>query len=646
MIEFGKVSKHFGTQQVLDSVSFRINAGERVGIVGPNGTGKSTIFALIAGELDTDKGDVRVPRGCRLGHVHQQLAAVPGADCRLIDFAENALPALATIQEDIAAIEDGLPALDGDERAAALRDLGRLQTQFEDMDGYSLRSRAEATLGGLGFETDAFRRPFSALSGGWRMRAELARALVADPDVLLLDEPSNYLDVPAVEWLHRFLREFKGTLLLISHDRFLLNSLTTATLAIASGTVTRFHGNYDNYVREKRDRYDHLAAAQKNLQRKRERAERFVERFRAKNTKASLVKSKIKMLERMETVDVPREAQSPGQIRLLPPPHCGREVVRLEGTGFRYDDSRWILRNLDLRVERGDKTGLVGMNGTGKTTLLRLLAGQVRPGEGRRHLGHKVVVGYQSQEFAETMDPKTTVFDTVRRVAADTTDQYVRTLLGGFGFRGDAIEKPVAVLSGGEKIRLAFARLLVNPPSFLILDEPTTHLDIDARQALEAALREYDGTVFLVSHDIEFLRAVATSIIAMEPPGVRKYWGGYDYYKEKCATRETAGDVQPAAARNTAPSRKGDRRKRAERVQEFSRLSRDLKKQVDKAETRLAELELERGKLTEQLSSAHADYATVNRRLAEIQKDIAQASATWEEAALRLEELEQEFGRA
>jgi len=645
MIEFGNVSKNFGTQQVLDGVSFRIDAGERVGIVGPNGTGKSTIFGLIAGELESDKGEVRVPRGSRLGHVHQQLAAIAGDDCRLIDFAENALPALATIQEDIARIEERLPALEGDERATALDELGRLQTQFEDMGGYALRSRAEATLGGLGFAKETFRQAFSALSGGWRMRAELARALVADPDALLLDEPSNYLDVPAVEWLHRFLREYKGTLLLISHDRFLLNSLTTATLAISGAAVTRFHGNYDTYVREKRARYDHLAAARKNLQRKRERAERFIERFRAKNTKASLVKSKIKMLERMETVDIPRETQSPGHIRLLPPPHCGREVVRLEDAGFRYDDSRWILRHIDLRVERGDKTGLVGVNGTGKTTLLRVLAGNVTLCEGRRHLGHKVVVGYQSQEFAETMDPRGTVFDTVRQTAAGAGDQYVRDLLGGFGFRGDAVEKPVAVLSGGEKIRLAFARLLVNPPSFLVLDEPTTHLDIDARQALEAALRDYEGTLFLVSHDIEFLRAVATSIIAMEPPGVRKYWGGYDYYKEKSATAERGEAAQPRSAKSAAPSRKADRRKRAERVQEFSRLSRDLKQQVETAETRLAELGLEREKLTAKLSEGDVDYAVVNRRLAEIQEELATATTAWEGSALQLEELEEEFGR-
>ena len=645
MIEFGNVSKHFGTQQVLDAVSFRIQSGERIGIVGPNGTGKSTIFALIAGELEPDKGEVRVPRGCRLGHVHQQLAATTGADCRLLDFAENALPELAAIQEAMDGIEERLPAQVGDERAAALRELGRLQTRFEDMDGYALRSRAEATLSGLGFAADAFRRPFTELSGGWRMRAELARALVADPDVLLLDEPSNYLDVPAVEWLHRFLREYKGTLLLISHDRFLLNSLTTATLAIAGATATRFHGNYDRYVREKRARYDHLEAAQKNLQRKRERAERFVERFRAKSTKASLVKSKVKMLERMGTVDVPREARSPGHIRLLPPPHCGREIVRLDDAGFTYDGERWILRHLDLRVERGDKTGLVGLNGMGKTTLLRMLAGSAPLGEGRRHLGHKVLIGYQSQEFAETMEPRATVFDTVRQAAADSGDQYVRGLLGGFGFRGDAIDKPVAVLSGGEKIRLAFARLLVNPPSFLVLDEPTTHLDIDARQALEEALREYEGTVFLVSHDIAFLRAVATSIIAMEQPGVQKYWGGYDYYKEKCTEQERGRLSRPSSAHGTTPPGKTNRRERAERIQAFSRMSRDLKKQVGKAETRLAELERERDQLAEQLGSDEIDYAAVNRRLAEIQGDLDRTTTAWEDAALRLEELEQEFGR-
>jgi ATP-binding cassette, subfamily F, member 3 len=336
------------------------------------------------------------------------------------------------------------------------------------------------------------------------MRAELARVLASNPAILLLDEPSNYLDIPAIEWLQKFLRDYAGTLIMISHDRFLLNSLTTVTIEVAHGRAERYEGNYDTYVRQREVRYHQRLAAQRNQERQREKLETFIERFKAKSTKAAQAQSKMKMLARLDAVELPKIVVSPGRIRLRPPPHCGVEVVRLENAGLTYDNVRWVLQGIDLRLTRGEKVALVGFNGLGKTTLLRMLAGRLPLSEGKRVVSHNVVIGYQSQDFAETMDPGRTVYEMVKSVASDVSDQETRTLLGGFGFSGDAIDKNVGVLSGGEKIRVAFARLLIKPPNFLVLDEPTTHLDIQARERLEEALQNFEGTMCVVSHDIDF----------------------------------------------------------------------------------------------------------------------------------------------
>ena len=344
---------------------------------------------------------------------------------------------------------------------------------------YKMHAKAEAALSGLGFHTDEFNKPLKSFSGGWQMRARLAQTLILDPDILLLDEPSNYLDIPAIEWMQRYLNGFKGTLLLISHDRFLLNSLTKVTIEINGGLVNRYAGDYDYYVRERQSRFQSLQAAKENQEKRREQLQRSINRFRAKSTKAAQVQSWIKELDKMEAIEVPDELHYSGTIRIPPAPASGVEMVRLEHAGHSYDGHQWILKNVELRIERGDKVGVIGYNGMGKTTLLRILAGQMAPREGKRILGHKVVLGYQAQEFAEILPLNKSVYDIVRNAAPDgATDKDVRSVLGSFGFQGDTVHKPCRVLSGGEKIRLAFARIFIQPPNLLILDEPTTHLDI------------------------------------------------------------------------------------------------------------------------------------------------------------------------
>ena len=643
VIEFSQVGKLFGPQEVFRDVSLRILPNERIGVVGPNGSGKSTLFALITGELSPDDGTVDVQKGLRIGLVRQQLRA-HAFDGTLLAFTLRTRPDLQAIGDRIHEIEHELPTLDGALRETRLNELGELQTNYEHLGGYTLKHRAEAALCGLGFAPDELENPFRSFSGGWQMRAELIRTLLGEPDVLLLDEPSNYLDLPAVEWLQRTLTEFQGTVLLASHDRFLLQSVTRVTVEVASSVVTRYACGFDDYLREREERYRIQESAAKNQQRRREQIERFVERFRAKNTKATQVQSRVKMLEKMEEIRVPRLVSDAAYLRIASPPHCGSEVLRLENVGHTYDGQRWVLRGVDVTIHRGDKIALVGFNGMGKTTLLRILAGAMAPAEGNRIVGHLVVPGYQSQDFAETMPPDQSVLDIVRRANPDAPERNVRTMLGGFGFQGTAIQKLCEVLSGGEKIRLAFARLFIRPPNFLLLDEPTTHLDIQGRQTLERALHDYEGTVILVSHDITFVRNVATNIIAMRPPGIQRYVGGYDYYHERTsgesAVQTTGPNDQPASG----DSRKEQRRLRADQRKEYQQRTRKLRKEVETVENRIHECETERDRIVQELAATTpADFEGVNRRLKSLQDEIESDTARWETLSTELHAIEQEL---
>lgn len=650
MIDFQNVSKRFGTQDVLINASFRINTGEHAGIVGPNGSGKSTVASIIAGDTHPDSGRVVLPSNIRVGMLHQHVGALHHAT-PLSVYAEGGIPELERIEADIIAIEKALPQASGKHKEALLEELGHWQTCFEHADGYNIRHRAEAALSGLGFSESDFGRLLGTFSGGWQMRAALTRCLVANPDILVLDEPSNYLDLPAIEWLQRFLRDYKGTLALISHDRYLLNTLTITTIEVANGKTERYSGNVDAYLRDRTARLESRINALRNYERKVEKAERFVQRFQYKATKASQVKSRQKMIERMDTVELPQTVRSRGQIVIPPPPHCGQEVLRLEQAGFTYDDQRWILKGIDLRVTRGEKLALVGHNGLGKTTLLRILAGALAIKDGKRMTGHRVVFGYLSQEFSETMDPSQRVFDCVKEAAPQQSEQHVRNMLGGFGFPGDAIEKKVEVLSGGEKVRLSFARLLVNPPNVLLLDEPTTHLDIEAREALEKALKAYEGTLFLVSHDTTFVDTVANGLIIMSPPGIKRFHGSYRDYRRQVAEmqgRDLSPDV-PSRQRvsgqvstQQTENRKERRQRNAAQRQETSRQTRHLKKTIQQAERQIDIFEKEQTVILEGLQNGipSVDIPETHRRLKIIQDEIQNYTERWEKAVQALDDIE------
>lgn len=648
MIEFRNIAVRYGTQDVLGGVSFRINKGERVGIVGPNGSGKSTLFRLILGEALPDAGDVIIEQSPRVGHIRQHLKADSESET-LLEYAMRGIPGLGEMEQEMHDLQAALETADGAERARLLNRLGDVQTEFEHLGGYEIETRVKVSLGGLGFAAGAFDKPFKSFSGGWQMRAELSRVLASHPDLLLLDEPSNYLDLPAVEWLQRFLRGYDGTLALISHDRYLLRTLTSVTVEVDANTATRYSGNLDFYLRERDIRHANLLAAKENQDRRRDQLQRFVDRFKATASKAVQAQSRMKMIERLDedAIVLPKRSLAAGYLRLAPAPHAGAEVVRMENVFFSYDGVRNVLHDVNLSVARGDKVAIVGYNGMGKTTLLRMMAGVREPTAGVCTLGHKVLPGYLSQEFSETVPSEVSVFECAKRCKQEATERELRSQLGAFGFSADDIGKPAGVLSGGEKIRLAFLRLFLSPPNLMLLDEPTTHLDLEGRSTLEKAIRAYDGTVCLVSHDIEFVRNTVTSIIEITPEGVRRFPGGYDYYREKTAgeTKEPAAEVRPAAEKGTpaAPmSSKEQRRIRAAAQAKIQPKLRALKDRIAKAETRIAELEAELEELSKVLfnPAPDTDFAATNKRLKVVQDQLETFTEEWERDALELDRLQ------
>ncbi|OQA86971.1 MAG: putative ABC transporter ATP-binding protein YheS [Lentisphaerae bacterium ADurb.Bin242] len=644
MIDFIGISKSYGRQDLFNEATFRINQGERVGIVGPNGAGKTTLFQILCGELSPDRGEVSCPKKVRLGHLRQQLDFYDPEES-LMEFVCAADGELGKISARIHALESRLRGTEN--KTPLLHEIGHLQSVYEARGGYEMKHRAAAALAGLGFREADSERKIGAFSGGWQMRACMARTLLGEPDILLLDEPSNYLDIPAVEWLRKRLKSFPGTLLLVSHDRFLLNSITDVTLEVDGGRVTRYPGNYSYYVRERAERRRHAEAAQENIDRKKEQLERNINRFRAKATKAAQVQSWIKMLDRIEDTELPEDIHFKGTIRIPEPPRSGAETVRLESISFSYDGSRNILEGIDLSLNRGDKVGIVGYNGMGKTTLLKILAGRLAPQQGTRTFGHKVVTGYQAQEFAELLNPEMTAFDIVKEAAGGQVPaQRIREILGAFGFSGEGADKRCAVLSGGEKIRLCFARIFVNPPNFLILDEPTTHLDIAAREALQQAVNHFAGTVCVVSHDIEFIRGTAKTILEMRPPGIRVHHGNYDYFMERIAAEQNeTSEVPEEPSVSAADTQKDRRRERAQKRQEMSKDKRRLEEETARLEKIIEDSEAEKAHLMEQwlVPSKEFDFAANQKRLAELECDIASATGKWEKSAAELEELMERY---
>jgi ATPase subunit of ABC transporter with duplicated ATPase domains len=527
MIRIDTVSKQNGHHLLFVEASAAILRGEKVGLVGPNGAGKTTLFRMITGEEQPDEGQVAVDRGTTIGYFSQDVGEMAGrsAVAEVMDGAGPVSAVAAALRELEAAMADPDRA---DEMDDIIARYGEAQARFEELDGYALDGRAREVLAGLGFSQEMMDGDVGALSGGWKMRVALARILLMRPDAMLLDEPSNHLDLESLIWLEQFLKGYEGALLMTSHDREFMNRIVGKVIEIDGGSLTAYSGNYEFYEQQRA-----LGQAQQQAQFERQQAMlakeiRFIERFKARASHAAQVQSRVKKLDKIERVEPPRRRQTIA-FDFPPAPRCGEDVASLKSVHKRYG-SRTIYDGLDFQVRRKERWCVMGVNGAGKSTLLRLVAGATAPDDGSVSVGGSVKLGYFAQHAMDLLDGERTVFESLEDAFPQAGQGSLRALAGCFGFSGDDVEKRCRVLSGGEKARLVMAKMLYDPPNFLVLDEPTNHLDMATKEMLIGALSQYEGAMLFVSHDRRFLAALSNRVLELTPEGIHRYGGGYTEY--------------------------------------------------------------------------------------------------------------------
>ncbi len=559
MIIIQGISKQFSGTYLFQDVSVTINRGEKIGLIGPNGAGKSTLFKMILGSEEVSSGSVTVTRGTRIGYLPQE---------KHFHSDRTVLGELMRADKNIVRLCQERDLLEKENRTASRR-YSEVISELEHLRYFELQHKAEKILSGLGFAEKEFHRSIANLSGGWQMRVLLAKLLAGTYDILLLDEPTNYLDLDATLWFKEYLSASDSTFVMISHDRAFLDEVANSTLVLEHGSLEKMAGNYEHYRRIKRQQREHLLKQAREQQKKRQQLERFVSRFHAQPNKAAQVRAKKRVLEKMEPVEVPLDrTESIRGFHFPQTTTSGYRVVKLEKIDKTYGPIQ-VYKDFDFEITRGEKAVLTGPNGAGKSTLLKILAGVVDYDKGTRAIGHKVEVGYFSQTRMDILHPDNTVLEEAFCVApGDMRTETVRTILGTFLFTGDDVEKKVKILSGGEKSRLNLAKLLIQPPNFLLLDEPTTHLDVDAVDALISALNAYEGTLVFISHDVHFVRSVANAVYDVSDGKVRKYPGKFDYYLQKKGTN--ALESHPAVAEHSfrPVSRKEEKKKERLRKKE------------------------------------------------------------------------------
>jgi ATPase subunit of ABC transporter with duplicated ATPase domains len=527
MIRLDNISKQNGQQLLFIEASAALNKGEKVGLVGPNGAGKTTIFRMIAGQEPPDEGQVAVDRGVTIGYFSQDVGEMSGrsAVAAVMDGA-GAVSAVAAELKSLEALMSDPDA--ADDLAATIERFGEVQARFEELGGYALESRARETLAGLSFTQEMMDGDVGALSGGWKMRVALARILLMRPDVMLLDEPSNHLDLESLIWLEAFLKGYDGALMMTSHDREFMNRIVTKIVEIDGGALTTYSGDYEFYERQRAQNEKQLQAQFERQQAMLAKEIKFIERFKARASHAAQVQSRVKKLDKIERVEPPKRRQSVA-FEFMAAPRSGDDVVNMRNVHKRYG-GRVIYQGLDFMLRRRERCCVMGVNGAGKSTLLKLVAGATAPDEGTVTLGGSVKMGYFAQHAMDLLDGERTVFEALEESFPRAGQGSLRTLAGCFGFSGDEVEKRCRVLSGGEKARLVMAKMLYDPPNFLVLDEPTNHLDMATKEMLIAALAQYEGTMLFVSHDRHFLAALSNRVLELTPEAIHRYDGGYTEY--------------------------------------------------------------------------------------------------------------------
>jgi len=667
MLRAEGVSKSYVDRVLFANLSFDIGDRDRIALIGANGSGKTTLFDIIAGVTLPDSGQIIKRKDGTIGYLRQEIN--PGSKNPLLAEVESAARDVTAIAEKMAAVHKALEDTDTTNHERLLTQLGELQHSYELAGGYDVHHEAQAILSGLGFKTTDYERALSEFSGGWLMRAELAKLLLTKPDLLLLDEPTNHLDLEAQIWFEKYLSTYRGAVMVTSHDRACLNRVVDKVLAIEPGEVVLHHGNYDSYVIAKQKKMEQLEASAKRQERQIEKEERFIERFRYKARKASQVQSRIKKLEKIQTITIPRTTRKI-HFAFPEPPHSGREVISLHHINKAYGD-KVIYTDLNLTINRGDRVTLVGPNGAGKTTLLKMLAGVLPFESGERVLGANVIVAYYAQYVLDLLKPENTVLEELARSAPNQLEQHLRQILGGFLFSGDDVRKTVAVLSGGEKARVALAKILMQPSNFLLMDEPTNHLDIASREILADALEAYKGTICLITHDRTLIQQTANKIIEIQA-GVPEIFPGdyasYLYRKEHgqpppVAKAEPEKEPEPTAVeleeyddgRGWVAVRQAPRKKpkppadpKIALLKKLQQASKDVAKKLADNETQLTACESQLMEIEaafarpEFYKDSEAVQATMEKHH-QLKADIVQLTGEWEKLTLEAERVNGEL---
>ena len=676
MISLDNLTVSYGGWTLFDNISFLINPKDRIGLVGKNGAGKTTLLRIITGEQQPTSGAVTINGECTIGYLPQTMRVADTTT--LVDETAKAFDEVLRLEAEIADLTREITVRTDYESAAYEQLLHRLndaQDRYHILGGETRDADIEKTLLGLGFKREDFGRATSEFSGGWRMRIELAKLLLRRPSIFLLDEPTNHLDIESIQWLEEYLKNYNGAVLLISHDRAFLDNVTNRTVELSLGRITDYKVPYSKYVVLRAERRAQQLAAYENQQRMIEKTEEFIEKFRYKPTKSNQVQSRIKQLERLERLEVEEEDLATLNIKFPPAPRSGQIVAEINEAGMSFG-AKHVFSGANFVIEKGDRIALVGRNGEGKTTLARMLVGQLTPTEGSIRIGANVNIGYYAQNQDDLMDGEFTVYDTLDRVAVGDIRTRLRDILGAFLFRGEDIDKKVKVLSGGERARLAMARMMLEPRNLLVLDEPTNHMDMRSKDILKNAILKYDGTVVVVSHDREFLDGMVEKVYEFRDGGVKEYLGGIYYFLEKrkleslqeierrdapakAASSKAAPKAGPAAGANVSNGAKGSggangangaEEKAAlsgkasyEQKKEQEKLLRKLRKAVESVETELAELEKRIAEYDAKFAAAtdynEADYTAYN----DLKSRYDHQMHEWEKASYELEITEEQY---
>ncbi len=647
MISVRNLTVEFSARTLLDNINYVINRRDRIALVGKNGAGKSTMLKIIAGLQRPSSGSVDVPQGVTIGYLPQHMTTED--TCSVADEARKAFGHLKEMQQQLDSLNLELAERTDYESDAYAELIERVSTMTERMameDGSGGEAEIEKTLLGLGFTREDFDRPTSEFSGGWRMRIELAKLLLRRPDVLLLDEPTNHLDIESIQWLEQFLIQKAGAVVLVSHDRAFIDNVTNRTIEISLGRIYDYAVNYSKYVVLHQERIEQQMRAYQNQQKQIADTEEFIERFRYKATKAVQVQSRMKQLAKIERIEVDEVDTSRLNLRFPPAPRSGDYPLIVENLGKKYGDHQ-VFADATFTIKRGEKVAFVGKNGEGKSTLVKCIMHEI-PFDGTLRIGHNVKIGYFAQNQAQLLDPDVTVFDTIDRVAVGDIRLKIRDILGAFMFGGEASDKKVKVLSGGEKTRLAMIRLLLEPVNLLILDEPTNHLDMATKDILKQAIKDFDGTVIVVSHDREFLDGLVEKVYEFGGGKVRECLGGiYEFLEKKKldSLQELERRVQPAKQAAKQPDLPTEERKLSyEEKKERDRTINRATRKVREAETEIAAIEAQIAELEAALASGEPQQPDVYDRHAALGKKLENAMSLWELAGIELEELKEKYG--